>query len=99
MDYDKIVAKLKELEIDEEDFDYMSQEQTAKLVDACGPFVQVASKGGEGQGEEYWLIYHFTAHNVYIKVSGFYTSYDGVDWSYGGFSEVKPVEKTMTVYE
>jgi hypothetical protein len=36
---------------------------------------------------------------VYIKTDGFYSSYNGTDFDYGFGSEVKPVQKTVTVFE
>lgn len=61
----------------------------------------VASYGGEGKGEDWWKVFHFVDHDVYIRIDGYYQSYDGVNF-YDGWDcckEVKPVEKTITVYE
>lgn len=57
--------------------------------------------GGEGKGERWEKIYHFVYHNVYIKVEGFYTSYDGVSFYDGwdNLTEVTPVQKTITIYQ
>jgi hypothetical protein len=38
-------------------------------------------------------------HDVYIKTRGFYSSYNGVDFDYGIGEVVKPVQKTITVFE
>lgn len=67
-----------------------------------GKTQRVFSKGGEGEGEDWRRVYHFIDHNVYLEFNGHYTSYNGVDF-YDGFdnhcSEVRPKEKTITVYE
>lgn len=42
-------------------------------------------------------VVHFVEHDCYIKFSGYYSSYDDSD--YDEWSEVKPVTKTITVYE
>lgn len=66
-----------------------------------GEYEKVDSYGGEGEGERWWVVYHFVDHGVYIRVDGYYQSYDGVSF-YDGWScckEVKPVEKKITVYE
>jgi hypothetical protein len=55
--------------------------------------------GGEGEGENYWRVYYFPKYNCYLKITGSYQSYDGVNWDYGDYYEVFPKEKTITVYE
>ena len=65
-----------------------------------GKMVEVDSYGGEGQGDTWYSVKHFVDHDVYIRVNGYYTSYEGTSFD-GGWaccSEVKPVEKTITVY-
>lgn len=55
--------------------------------------------GGEGQGERWWVTRHFVDHDVYIKTRGYYSSYNGTDFDYGIGEIVKPVQKTITVFE
>lgn len=65
-------------------------------------WVEVEQYGGEGQGDTWYSIKHFPNENVYIKVDGYYQSYDGVsfDGEYDGCcSQVVPKQKTITVYE
>jgi hypothetical protein len=54
--------------------------------------------GGEGDGEYTHRVINFPAHGVYIKLRGYYSSYNGVDLDYD-YEEVHPKEKTITVYE
>ena len=64
-------------------------------------FEEVDSYGGEGQGETWYIVYYFPAHELHIRVNGYYQSYNGTEF-YGGWDcckEVKPVQKTITVYE
>lgn len=65
-----------------------------------GKMVEVDSYGGEGRGDTWYSVKHFVDHDVYIRVNGYYTSYDGTSFDRGWecCSEVKPVEKTITVY-
>ena len=66
-----------------------------------GEIKQVDQYGGEGQGDEWYVIYQFADHNVYLKVEGYYQSYNGVEF-YEGWDdcfEVTPQEKTITVFE
>jgi hypothetical protein len=62
-------------------------------------FEHVDNYGGEDQGSDYWSVYSFTdgMQVVFIKFDGWYASYDGS--TYEQFYEVKPVEKTITVFE
>lgn len=64
-------------------------------------WVEVDQYGGEGQGDSWWSVKYFPEHNVYIKVDGWYQSYNGTEFCDGWdcCSEVFPVEKTITVYE
>lgn len=66
-------------------------------IKELGPVKNVGSYGGEGRGDEYWEVYHFINHDVYIKFDGFYQSYEGSE--YEEMFEVKPVEVTKTEYQ
>lgn len=81
-----------------EDFAYESYDEE-KL--GLGPIEEVHQEGGEGEGSHWESVQYFKEHDVYISVVGYYTSYHGTDF-YDGWScckEVKPKEKTITVYE
>jgi hypothetical protein len=66
-----------------------------------GEYEEVDQYGGEGQGDTWYSVKYFKQHDVYIRVDGYYQSYDGVDFYNGWESckEVKPVIKTITAYE
>jgi hypothetical protein len=70
-----------------------------QLTEANLNFELVDRYGGEDQGSEYWSVYSFSdgMQVVFIKFDGWYASYDGS--TYEEFYEVKPVEKTITVFE
>lgn len=63
----------------------------------------IEKKGGEGQGEEYHIVLKIkdeeSGHEEFWIHTGFYSSWEGVDWSYGECYQVEPVQKTITVYE
>lgn len=65
-----------------------------------GKIVNVDVYGGEGKGDTWYRVFHFVDHDVYLKVNGWYSSYEGVDLSgeWNCVKEVKPTEKTITVY-
>jgi hypothetical protein len=66
-----------------------------------GEVVVVDRYGGEGEGETWYVVHHFVDHDLYIRTDGFYQSYNGVEFydGWGCCREVKPKEKTITVYE
>lgn len=66
-----------------------------------GKVVEVEQEGGEGEGSNWYSVQHFVEHDIYIKVSGYYQSYNGTDfddWD-SACRQVRPKEKTITIYE
>lgn len=60
----------------------------------------VDEHGGEGEGEEYWVVVKFTGHSgevAYLKFDGSYASYVGSEFD--SVFVVHPTQKTITVYE
>lgn len=64
-----------------------------------GQVENVEQVGGEGEGDHWHQVWYFKDHDVYIKITGDYSSYNGTDFYNGYGSEVKPVEKTITVFQ
>lgn len=60
--------------------------------DLVGPHKEVDSYGGEDQGSEWYTVKHFTDHDVYIRVDGYYSSYNGTDFDGQELQEVFPTE-------
>lgn len=61
----------------------------------------VHSQGGyEGDGEYAERVFEHDngGEKIYIKITGFYSSYNGTDWD-SDFEQVQPKQKTITVYE
>lgn len=60
------------------------------------------AQGGCDKGSHYERVYHFVDHDVYMKITGYYQSYDGVTFD-GSFedcaTEVRPQQETITVYK
>jgi hypothetical protein len=54
--------------------------------------------GGEGQGDQYWIVYSFTkdGNTQYFKVDAYYESWNGANWEDAELSEVKAVEVVKT---
>ena len=60
--------------------------------------------GGEGQGEDYWIVFSVTnlvdkKDVTYYKVPGWYQSYHGSELEWDNLFEVKSVEKVINVWE
>lgn len=64
-----------------------------------GEIEEVAQKGGENEGSEWYSVKYFKDHDVYIKVEGYYSSYHGTDFENGYGDEVRSKLKTITIYE
>ena len=64
-----------------------------------GEVEEVAQYGGEDMGTTWYSVKYFKNHDVYIRIDGHYTSYNGVDFYEGYGREVVEKEKTVVVWE
>lgn len=101
MNYTELISLLeKHYKEDVSEFAYHDPKKPELLTEEIGEMVEVDQHGGEGEGEDWWSVKHFPKHNIYVKVSGFYQSYNGTDFDgWEDCKEVKPQTKTITVYE
>ena len=74
------------------------QIQINELLSKLGNFELKEQFGGEGDGDRYYSVYHFQDHDIYVKLSSFYSSYDGVDYDDISYYNVEPVEVTKIEY-
>lgn len=60
---------------------------------------EVDNYGGEGLGDEYWIVFRLTKgeETMLLRVDGYYASYAGGEY-HGPPYEVEPVEVTVTEY-
>lgn len=59
-----------------------------------------AKYGGSDKGSTWYRVFLFVEHDIYIRVDGWYSSGNGVDFDgWSDCSEVRPTEKTIVVYE
>lgn len=49
-------------------------------IKLLGKVVKKDSYDGEGRGDEYWKVYEFVDHGVYIKFDGWYASHHGSEY-------------------
>lgn len=109
LNYEQILEKIKayynpdltpeQLEDEAENFDDFAYEDEGE-IDGVGKFEEVEQHGGEGEGSEWYSVKYFPDHDIYIRVDGYYTSYHGTDFDgWDSPYQVKPQQKTITVYE
>lgn len=90
MNFQEITAKLAELGITPEIMGSQDQDyEDSKIVEALGKIEEVEYFGGEGMGDSVYIVNHFVDHDIYIRVDGYYSSYEGSDWDSSEFREVK----------
>ena len=95
MNTKKLLERLKELFSENENF--FAYE--VGNVEEFGEVPIVDEEGDcEGGGDYSMVVRHFKNLDVYVRQTGFYSSYNGTDWN-DDFTIVKPVEKTITVFE
>lgn len=64
-----------------------------------GEVEEVAQYGGEDMGTTWYSVKYFKNHDVYIRIDGHYTSYNGTDFYDGYGKEVVPTERVVTFFE
>lgn len=93
----EIIEKLKEFEISVYEFAY--DDYNSENI-GLGKIIEVEQYGGEGQGDIWYSVKYFKDHDVYLRVDGWYQSYSGTEFNgWENVKEVKPIQKTITVYE
>lgn len=93
------------------DFKYEEYDDSRGIYfpEIAGWVSTLATYGGEGQGDDYWVVVKVTPGTVlgpdaelgaprYFKKPGYYASYSG-GYLDGNLIEVRPREKMITVYE
>jgi hypothetical protein len=98
--YNEIIEKLKNcLELEEFAYEDIQNEYLEK--NGIPIWEEIDQVGGEGQGDHWHSVKYFKDHDVYIKVTGFYSSYNGTDFDGWDDSceEVKPQTRTVVVFE
>lgn len=82
------------------DAKYGTPEYDSIILPELGEIREIEQVGGEGEGDHWHSVKYFAEHDIYIYVEGFYSSYNGTVF-YDGWDcckEVRPQEKTITVY-
>ncbi len=95
--FEQIIIELKQQKIEVKEFAYCDIENPLPNI---GSWKEVDQYGGEGQGDTWYSVKYFEEQDMYIRVDGFYSSYNGTDFrGWAEVTQVTPKEKTITVYE
>ncbi len=97
-------SKYHEKAFNEKIFAYESWSQEHKLnwciQNNVPAWEEVEQYGGEGMGDTWYSIKYFPSLDMHVKINAYYQSY--TDMEFDNFkdccTEVKPVEKMITVY-
>lgn len=63
-----------------------------------GEIEEVDGGGGYEKGSDWFRVFYFKEHGVYLRTEGWYSSYSGTEFEDGFGKLVTPVEKTVTVF-
>lgn len=84
-------------------FDYGGYENSEALEKSFNEWLglgelNTVASGFEGR-DTWYTVKYFEDHDVYIETTGYYSSYNGYEFEDGFGKEVRPAEKTITVYK
>lgn len=99
MTYQEIIDELKKQNIKTNEFAWGDIENPLPNI---GDWKEVYQQGGEGEGDHWESVKYFKDHDVYIQICGRWSSYEGTDFDDDLVRccyNVRPQEKTITVYE
>lgn len=86
--------------VNETTLNNMVSKKFADEIEKIGKFkiVHDNDKQFGGYGENIIIkVFHFIDHDIYVQLKGVYSSYSGIQFE--SIREVKPITKTVTVYE
>ena len=87
-----IKKRFEELNIGNEEFGNLEIPEKDKIL---GPWKEIQIDSSDP--DDYPVVVYFKKHDVYIKIDGYYTSYEGSTFD-EDYYEAKPEQKTITVY-
>lgn len=65
---------------------------------ASDNFTVIEYNGGEGEGDSASIVIQHDASQRFLRINGSYQSYNGFEWGYATWMEVKPRQVTTTEY-
>jgi len=106
MEYKEIIEILKQNMDSVSDFAYEGvyykyDEKMKPYEEQLGEFKEIDAYGGEDMGSEWYRVFHVVKHDIYIKVEGYYSSYNGTDFDndWDCCTQVKPVLVEVTQFQ
>lgn len=55
--------------------------------------------GGEGQGDEWYIVVQVGNTDDYFRLNAYYSSYDGIDYSCASLDKVQPYEEMVVKWQ
>lgn len=104
----EIISEFEKQEVSVEEFAYgdvgentpNEDGKSVTMIENIGKMVEVDQHGGSDEGSNWYSIKFFPDHDIYLKVSGWYSSYNGTDFDgWESVKQVTPAKETVTVYK
>jgi hypothetical protein len=95
MNYRELEQKIEEIGMSEVADDVWREGQEVKGIP--GLKLVYREGGSEGGGEHAERVFQFEDSDLFVRITGYYYSYDGTTWE--SIEQVTPREKTITVYD
>ncbi len=89
-----ILDKIVELEITTNEFGH--EDWTEDFENFVGQIKEIKN---QHINDDAFVVFYFVDHDIYLRIDGYYSSYEGSDYSDGRIYEVRPVERMVTFYE
>ena len=88
----------------EDIYQFINEDYEPIIDELLGKWTEIWVSGGCDEGSDWVRVLYFEEHDVYIKVSGYYTSYNGVEfisnsWKGSDVKEVRPKEVIQVIYQ
>ena len=92
----EIVGTLAQMGISPQTFSWgMTAELKERFAEDLGQY-EIVDESDNGSDRH--MVILFKDHGVFLKITGFYSSYDGTEWN-SDYKEVKLVTETVTAFK
>jgi len=89
-----VYSSIEEINKSIEKYGYEYSQEFKDEFAKLGKIEMIEHFGGEGKGDDYYTVYYFEDHDIYISFDGWYASHHGSE--YNDMSEVRP-KKVETI--
>jgi hypothetical protein len=91
-------------ELDDDEKELSNNDKHKLVKSILGEWTEIHVSGGCDKGSDWVSVYYFQDHDIYLRVNGYYSSYEGVEfndtsWDTKEIKEVRPKEVIKVIYE